>query len=186
MWIAACAAIGVVIALALSTLITQARVSGVFEGWDELATTPPGAAEMLVDERGALFVRASSGEEYRYTWGTEDKYWVRDEPSQDSSEAEFLKVTQPCDFSSPELSRFRNSTTVIDCVQVYHPEPEGFAKRTFVLDHDGTVRYWHHAAAASGGIVALSACSAIVGGIVGLVAGIGTSRWVFRKPRAKV
>jgi hypothetical protein len=182
-WVVACVVIGTVIALALFELITWIKTSGYFEGWDKLPTAPTGAVELFNDKRGSLYVRTSSREVYRYTWGTEDEDWVKDEPSQNSNEVDYVKVTKPCDFSSPELGRFKSTANTIDCTQTYKPEPEGFVRHTYVLDQDGTVWHWHHSAAAYGGIIEVLACTAVSGGIVGLVAGIRTARLVFNKRR---
>ena len=85
-----------------------------------------------------------------------------------------VKITKPCDFSSPEFSLLSNSPkNIVDCIQRSEVYPDGYGRFASVLDSDGNVWEWAHVVTASDSLssmICLPSLGLLIGVVIALLA----------------
>jgi len=80
-----------------------------------------------------------------------------------------VKITKPCDYSSPEFSILSNSPqNTVDCVQRYEIYSDGYGRFASVLDNNGNVWEWAHVVTAYDSL-STGVCLPSLGLFVGVV-----------------
>ena len=165
------ALIGAIIGLVVANM----NDAGYFARWHQLPPPPAKVTQLVtVESQGGLalpriYIKTIANETYSCE-DTAHECWVMQAPSFENNP--HSRITQPCNYSSPEFSALANPPgNIVDCIQDLEISGgEALGRFTFALDKDGGIwknSHWSN----SLGLVQQAIVFAFFGATVGLVVG---------------